>query len=103
MFLRCFLSQLVNTLTAVLPSETPPCSVPPGRQAVIKVAGLRRSTVAATMLATGGILALCSGVVGTLTMGCGASLLCIAAHATMRKPNLKARLNAAGMSFAGRA
>jgi hypothetical protein len=71
------------------------CRVPPGRQAVLKVAGIKRSTVASCLLAVGGMVAVWTGASRTVSAGLALGAILTGVHAMFRTPNLKARLSSA--------
>lgn len=70
-----------------------PCSVPPGRQAVLKIAGVPRTHVARIALGVGAALALWTGATKSLTLGLGLGAGLVGAHAVLRTPNLRAKVS----------
>lgn len=60
---------------------------------MLRVAGVRRSTVASCLLAVGGLAAVWTGASRTVTAGLGLGVLLVGVHAIFRTPNLKARLS----------
>jgi hypothetical protein len=58
----------------------------------MKVAGVDRSTLAASLVGSGGLAALFTGAINSLLWGAGIGVCVVAGHAVMRTPNLKARI-----------
>jgi hypothetical protein len=69
------------------------CSVPPGRQPTVTIAGMDRGAVAPAVLVVGGAAGLWTGAVGSLSLGLILGTALVGAHATFRTPNLKAKLS----------
>jgi len=68
------------------------CSVPPGKEPLIKVAGYKRDTLANTLIGVGSVTAIFTGAINTLIMGAAAGGAFVLAHAVMRPPNMQARI-----------
>jgi uncharacterized membrane protein (UPF0136 family) len=58
----------------------------------VKIAGIKRDTIANGLLSIGGITAMWTGAIGSLVTGVFLGTAAVVAHAVMRPPNNQAKL-----------